>query len=332
MESIQFSIKYPMRLVLINSFGPMGSSVVASIIEKLGYINLPIRKRNFHEYLLNKRSLSDPYFKNETIRIIKSFEQAKNIGGTNIFARNEGINLPRVDTKKNFKALNKFQKQKFESFSEMYFESMMLFNKCLIYKDIIENPKGVIELSVNLHKHDANNLYESYKKEFKDIKIINLSRDFEDLINSMVSQNYAQKKKESHHYRFNIVNYKNAYLEYLNTIKVFEGLNLQFKQIFQPNTKGLFFELSNYLEENQLDYQKINKQNFDLYGKITNFDETFTSKDTKINYIFPFIKKLVKFFYISQESKIKNFLMIIIFQIFYLFSMLKFKIKYKNKL
>ena len=69
-----------MRLILINSFGPMGSTVVASILEKFGYLNLPIRKRNFHEYLINKRILSDPYFKNETIRILKGFEKEKNIG------------------------------------------------------------------------------------------------------------------------------------------------------------------------------------------------------------------------------------------------------------
>ena len=66
-----------MRLILINSFGPMASSVIASICEKFGYLNLPIRKRNFHEYITKKRSLSDPYFKKETIRIFKSFERKK---------------------------------------------------------------------------------------------------------------------------------------------------------------------------------------------------------------------------------------------------------------
>ena len=51
-----------MRLILINSFGPMASSVIASILEKFGYLNLPLRKRDFHEYLIKKEA-SDPYFK-----------------------------------------------------------------------------------------------------------------------------------------------------------------------------------------------------------------------------------------------------------------------------
>ena len=45
---------------------------------------------------------------------------------------------------------------------------------------------------------------------------MNLTRSLDDLINSMVSQNFAQKQKQLHHYKFNILNYKNAYLDYIN--------------------------------------------------------------------------------------------------------------------
>lgn len=321
-----------MRLILINSFGPMASSVIASILEKFGYLNLPLRKRDFHEYLIKKRSLSDPYFKNETIRILKSFEKKKNLGGINIFARNQGNNLPRINMKKNLERINEFEKKNFNSFSEMYFESMMIFNNCLTYKNSINKPKGVIELSVNLHKYNSRQLYESYKNEFKDIKIINLTRSFDDLINSMVSQNFAQKQKQFHHYKFNILNYKNAYLDYIKSIETFEGLNIDFKNIFQPNTEKIINKLSEYIEEDMVDYQKLKKTNFDLYGKITSFEETFNSIDNNINYIFPIIKKLIKLFFILPQRKIINILVIIIFQIFYLFSMMKFKIKYKKYL
>ena len=321
-----------MRLILINSFGPMASSVIASILEKFGYLNLPLRKRDIHEYLIKKRNLSDPYFKNETIRILKSFEKKKNLGGTNIFARNQGNNLPRINMQKDLERINEFEKKNFNSFSEMYFESMMIFNNCLIYKNPINNPKGVIELSVNLHKYNSKQLYESYKNEFKDIKIINLTRNFDDLINSMVSQNFAQKQKQLHHYKFNILNYKNAYLDYLKSIETFEGFNVDFKNIFQPNTEKIITKLSDYIEEDTLDYQSFKKKNFDLYGKITSFEETFNSIDNNINYIFPIIKKLIKFFFVSPQRKIINILAIIIFQIFYLFSMMKFKIKYKKYL
>ena len=140
--------------------------------------------------------------------------------------------------KKNLERINEFEKN-FNSFSEMYFESMMIFNSCLTYKNSINKPKGVIELSVNLHKYNSRQLYESYKNEFKDIKIINLTRSFDDLINSMVSQNL-------HHYKFNILNYKNTYLDYIKSIETFKGLNIDFKNIFQPNTEKIINKLSEY--------------------------------------------------------------------------------------
>ena len=43
------------KLVVISSFGPMGSTVVASIVEKFGYLNLPIRKMGLTDYLLKKK-------------------------------------------------------------------------------------------------------------------------------------------------------------------------------------------------------------------------------------------------------------------------------------
>ena len=321
-----------MILILINSFGPMASSVIASIFEKFGYLNLPIRKRNFHEYIIKKRSLSDPYFKKETIKIFKSFERKKNIGGINIFARDKGNNLPRINTEKNLERIYNFEKKEFKTFSEMYFESMMIFNECLIYKDIIDNPKGVVELSVNIHKYNSEELYNGYKNEFEDIKIINLTRDFDDLMNSMVSQNFAQKKKELHHYTFNIVNYKKAYKDYLNSIENFGGLKIDFKSIFIPHTEKLIQKFSEYIGEDFIDYQDFKEQKFDLYGKVTKFQDAFTVIDSNINYIFPLIKKLLKIFFLQPEKKITNILMIIIFQIFYLFSMMNFKIKYKKVL
>ena len=82
----------------------------------------------------------------------------------------------------------------------------------------------------------------------------------------------------------------------------------------------------------KINIEKLKKTNFDLYGKITSFEETFNSIDNNINYIFPIIKKLIKLFFIFPQRKIINILVIIIFQIFYLFSMMKFKIKYKKYL
>jgi len=47
-------------LVVINSWGPMGSSLLASLVEKWGYLNIPIRQTGLTEYLMGRRPLTDP--------------------------------------------------------------------------------------------------------------------------------------------------------------------------------------------------------------------------------------------------------------------------------
>ncbi len=49
-----------MEIIVINSFGPMGSTTVASILEKFGYLNVPVRKLHFSDYLIGKRKIDDP--------------------------------------------------------------------------------------------------------------------------------------------------------------------------------------------------------------------------------------------------------------------------------
>ena len=51
-----------MKIVLVNSTGPMGSTVVGSLIEKFDFINIPLRKLGLHDYLVGMRDISDPFF------------------------------------------------------------------------------------------------------------------------------------------------------------------------------------------------------------------------------------------------------------------------------
>ena len=45
------------NLILVNFTGPMGASLVASIIEHMNYINLPVRKRGLNDYIIKKEIL-----------------------------------------------------------------------------------------------------------------------------------------------------------------------------------------------------------------------------------------------------------------------------------
>ena len=77
------SSKKENRIVIINSIGPMASTCVAGVLEKLGYLNLPIRKYGLHDYLLGKK-ISDNYMNNKFIKIIKSHSDTRALGGVSV--------------------------------------------------------------------------------------------------------------------------------------------------------------------------------------------------------------------------------------------------------
>ena len=75
-------------IILINSTGPMGASLVASLIEHSNVINLPVRKRGLNDYvMLYKKINEDDYFKNRTIEILKNYSKKIQLSGLSIKER-----------------------------------------------------------------------------------------------------------------------------------------------------------------------------------------------------------------------------------------------------
>lgn len=318
-----------MKLILINSFGPMGSSVIASFLEKFNYVNLPIRKRDFNKYLLGERNLNDPYFKNETLRILQNLEKKSIRGGISVLDRDKSQEIPRFDLSIVRKDLEQFNNKNFNRFSDIYFESMLIANKCVTYKNRISKPKGVIELSVNIQKFNKDNLYKAYKKNFENLKVINLTREFDSLINSLSSQNYSQNIMNINRYKLNLYNYKLAYKKYLKSIETFHGININFDDIFEPYTENTLNRISDYIGEEKKDIKQLKYETFDLYGKITGYKKTFSKFDDKQNFIPKFGKSLAKFFFHTKNNLILNIFVIFIFQLSYLFGLIKFILKFK---
>ena len=57
-----------MKFIIIYSDGPMGSSVLAGLIEKYGFINLPFRKFFLSDYLMGEKSLEDKAMQHRNFR------------------------------------------------------------------------------------------------------------------------------------------------------------------------------------------------------------------------------------------------------------------------
>ena len=100
-----------MEIVIINSLGPMASTVIASILEKFDYLNVPVRKLYLSEYLLGKRKLDDPIMIDTLINIIKNDSQFKYKGGVGMADRDNPNNFRKLTdyhlVEKDFIALKK---------------------------------------------------------------------------------------------------------------------------------------------------------------------------------------------------------------------------------
>ena len=69
-----------MKLVLINSFGPMGSTSIAAIIEKFGFQNIPLRKINLTESVIEDTNKNKKIMFNNFKNTIESHNNFKNQG------------------------------------------------------------------------------------------------------------------------------------------------------------------------------------------------------------------------------------------------------------
>ena len=117
----------------------------------------------------------------------------------------------------------------------------------------------------------------------------------------------------------------NRYNRYESSVAMIPGKDIFFDDLFLPQTKKIVSEIekaTNKKIENDLE----NLQ-FDLYGKISDFQATFTKADDKIEYL---SKSTLSIFSKTDKSKIPVSIAKYFFEFFYLKDFLKFKIKNKG--
>ena len=93
----------------------MGASLVASIIEHLDVINLPVRKRGLNDYvMLNRNFIEDDFFKKRTIEILNNYSKKVQLSGLGVRERDKSKKKKFFDFKKNKKKIYKFKKKSFQ--------------------------------------------------------------------------------------------------------------------------------------------------------------------------------------------------------------------------
>ncbi len=321
-----------MKLILVNTVGPMGCNSVCPIIEKFGYINLPVRKRKLTEYVLGIRSVEkDKYFVNETIRLLEEGSKLRLTGGKSVFERelSKPKKLYNLDLIKN--EMEVFKNKKYTKISEMYFDSMDLFNKATIYKDPINSPKGAIEQILDIHKFFDQKIYDCYKKEFKDITFVSIQRDFKGWVGALCGQNFMRQKLFFKDFKFSINNYYKLSENHENYFKNLKGFEYNFSEIFFPNTENFIKKIIKDFEEDQNVFSNLENMKFDCYGEVYKYKDQFIYRDKDLvflsNFSYKFIDKITYFY---KNFKILSSILNIFFQFFYLIDLYRFRKRNKK--
>ena len=77
-----------MKVVVINSNGPMGSTVVGAILEQFGFLNLPIRRYGTERRLVYGQG-KDEAIVNKFIEVVEQHNKPMRLGGTSLEHRDE---------------------------------------------------------------------------------------------------------------------------------------------------------------------------------------------------------------------------------------------------
>jgi hypothetical protein len=293
-----------MKLIVICSFGPMGSSLVAALLEKFGYLNIPVRKLGLSDYVCGKRDLSDSYMIERMKKNIFDHSKHISMGGVSVLDRKTNI-MKRLDINIIENELIDLKYYNYTCIGDLYDMVKRLYSKSVVYKKIeAKNNYHIEMLTGRDYLIDSVTLYNNYKLHFPDVKFLLLHRPFVSWLNSLTSQAFSRSKKNKLKLfkRFKVGDYYNVFQKYENFINSIDGLSIQFDDLFIPNTDKIINKVSKYINQKPPDIKWENAI-YDLYGGLKCYNEAFTQFDNKIDYLSKDLQSLIVKL-IKKEDKI----------------------------
>ncbi len=309
-----------MKLIVINSAGPMGSTALGALIEQFGYQNLPARKWGLHDYLMGKRSIEDKYLRVSTRKIAESFSTLRAGGGTSVIDRDMRKPIRRLDPARIEADLLAFERKRFTSVADMYFESYQLLAKGLTYKPVWPKPRGLILCTTDIEAFadSASDLYENYCREFGDVLFFHMHRDFVGWLDSLSSQLLLARELTTESAWLRLSSARRRYDRYEQAVSAIPGVHVSFESLFLPNTPRLMDELSAVL--GPLECAEPERASYDLYGSVTDYRSAFSRDDVTGKYLNPAAISFVRRVAVKPKLGILDDL---IFEVLYLFSLAK---------
>lgn len=273
------------KLVVINSFGPMASSLLAGLVEKFGYSNMPVRKLRLHQYLIGDYALNNPFMKEQIVRIVKKRSEAGQYGGISVKDRDGQLPRPLVDFARVENQVDDLMGYKAQSVADLYDRCRRFFADAMIYKEDKALPGHHIELTTDIVRFDPAVLAAAYEREFPGVKMLHLHRPFRGWINSTASQAFHMHKWK---YRLKLYPHMRYadYCRYEDTLAQLPGLNIQFDELFTVPTPELARRIAEFVGEPlpQIDWVA---EDYDMFGKLIPHAKAFTPFDDGQVYLLP---------------------------------------------
>lgn len=273
------------RLIVLNSFGPMGSTLLAGLLEKLGFGNVPFRKNGLHQYLMGEVSLNSGYMQDRLKKTLAAHSELDMRGGVSVLDRDNQKPSALTDYARVEKQLDEIAKHKFENFQDLYMACRKIYDDAVIYKKPAHNENWYIDLTVDIHRFDPDTLVQKYRENFDDVRFIHLHRDFRGWINALASQAIVSKLVSSKLIFQPHKRYADFKL-YEDRVKQIPGLHIDFDDLFETPIGDLAKQLADFLDVPCPDID-FKKTDYDLYGKITPYDVAFKKFDDNVEYLKP---------------------------------------------
>ena len=309
-----------MSLVVINSWGPMGSSLLAALIEKWGYLNIPVRKSGLTDYLLGHRPVTDPAIKKKFRAQFEAASVSSSRLGTSVSDRNSALKKSLIDFSQIENEIIRLENTQFDNISELYNAYRSLYAEAAFYKQIKVEPGRHIELVVDgFSAFGDKSVEDAYTAQFDDVTFFHMTRNFDEWVESLASQYMVSPDRKT---GFRLGQAAEEYDRYMESIDQLPGLKVDLEDLMIPSLPTTLSLLSNTLGERKT-LGDLEQQEFDVWGGLTTFEFAFSKRDKIGKYLSYPSRVVLRTLCNHAQSKFGRSLG---FHPFYLFEMAKYRI------
>lgn len=232
---------------------------------------------------MGKIDPNSDFMKDRIISVMSDHQNPISIGGISVLDRDHNEEMRLIDPVKFHAKKSSFKQKQTTSLSDLFISCRRFYDECVAYKKVTNNAFMQIELTTNNQHYNPKELYEAYRKHFDEVYVISLTRNFESWINALASQAMSHPNVKNR-YLFAPHKQHKLWVDYNNHVESAGGLIISFEQLFDDPLKKLVPILSEYLSipKPNIDFKN---SYYDLYGRLKNYEETFTPFDDKRQYL-----------------------------------------------